>query len=396
MSTTNPVFQVLVTSGNLAPLAAGNTIDALAVGQIGAFNYHTGLSVAVATAAAEKQDIFFAVGVNRSGTSTLEDINKSAGQFIQSKNVNAYMHRNYTAATPMIQDITGYSINAEQSYAIKVEFRNQHIYAMNGYNQFTKTWAEKGGCPTNEGDCAGCGTSGDCNEFTVKLVAQINDDGDKLLVANALDYTTTPGSPIVVPDADVAEWIEDNPGVCLGIRLTSVPERIYSYCSVNLKYFNPRGTFIITSLVEGFQCNGTVTTVQELTYEEGNGYDIKDLEYQAGGWNGKPGPYRVSELIGVAREGFESFVTSGAKYSQTTISYDLWSQSNFEKYQANLQTIIVIPCADATTRTGVIALLDSLFPQFAANAGNAALGDCVGASTTNEYAVANNGIKFLA
>jgi uncharacterized protein (DUF2345 family) len=45
MATTNPVFQVLTTSGNQAPLAAGNRVDSLANGQLGIFNYHTGLSV---------------------------------------------------------------------------------------------------------------------------------------------------------------------------------------------------------------------------------------------------------------------------------------------------------------------------------------------------------------
>ena len=397
MSTTNPVFQVLVTSGDQAPLAAGSAVSALAPGQIGVFNYHTGLSLGAASAVGDTRDIFLAVGVNRSGTSTLEDINKSGGQYIQSERVTRYMHRNYTAPAPMIVDITNYKIYAEQEYGIKVEFRNQHIYAMNGYNQFTKTWLESGGC-AESGDCVDCGTTGDCNAWTIKMVNQINLDKDELVKADFLDYTTDPDAPVVVTAANVAAWIADtdNAGLCLGIRLTSIPEKIYTYCSVNLKYFNPRGTVLIPSLIEGFACNGVITIQQEVGYEEGAGYDIRDLEYTAGGWNGKPGPYRVSELLGVAREGFEYFATSSAKYSQFTLTYDLMSQSNFLKYYANNQTIIAVPCADETTRDGLVAILDHIFTQFPANAANAALGDCTGASHTNQYAVANNGIKFLA
>ena len=66
MATTNPVFQVLVPSGNAALLAAGSTPSSLAVGQLGIFNLHTGLSID-GTALADARDIFMAVGLNLSG-----------------------------------------------------------------------------------------------------------------------------------------------------------------------------------------------------------------------------------------------------------------------------------------------------------------------------------------
>lgn len=402
MSTTNPVYQVLVTKGNQAPLAAGNPISALAPNQIGVFNYHTGQSVGVASTAAELQNIFLAVGVNRTGAGgglTLEDINGSAGQLIQSPLVNGYNNRCYTAPTPKIVDITNFSTKCETEYLIKIEFRNQNIYSQYGYNQFDKSWVELSSC-CDQGDCVDCSTNGDCNALALAFVNDINLDPDKLVHADLLDYTTTPGTPVVVPLSGYAAWVADpaNAGKCLGIRLTSIPENITTYCDINLKYYNPRGTNILVFALDGFYCNSVVDTFQELTYEEGNGYDVRQLEYFAGGWNGRPNgsPYRVSALNGVAQSGFEYFADNTVKYSLLSVTNDLQSQSNFLFYKNNLQTNVAIPCGDATTRNGLIAILDKAFAQFAPNAGNSALCDCVGASTTDDYAVANNGIKILA
>lgn len=398
MLSVNPVYQVLVTSGNQAVLAAGNPISALAVGQVGVFNYHTGLSIGTGSTAAESQDFFIAVGTNVNGGSTLLDVNTSAGQLIQKVTTKAYNHRNYSAEEPMIYDITNYKIASDAEYAIKIEFRDQTIYQQYGYNQFTKTWVEKGGCPvTTDDTCATCGGDADCNAFTTSLIDQINVDPDQLVLAQYLDYTTDPADPVIVEAEDVAAWIAANPGLCLGIRLTTIPDAIHNYCSINLLYYNPRGTVIIVSLTQGFQCNGTGTLVQEVKYSEGQGYDIRNLEFEAGGWNGKPGPYRVSELIGTARNGFQYFAQIGTNYSQTALSYETKSVSNAEPYWASLSTIVAIPCADTTTRTGFIALLDAIYTGvFPPNAGNAALGTCVGAESTDEYAAANNGIKILA
>jgi uncharacterized membrane protein YuzA (DUF378 family) len=64
MATTNPVFQVLTSAGNQALLAAGSRPDALNNGQIGIFNFHTGLSID-GSVPADAKDIFIAIGINR-------------------------------------------------------------------------------------------------------------------------------------------------------------------------------------------------------------------------------------------------------------------------------------------------------------------------------------------
>lgn len=393
MATTNPVFQVLVSKGNAACLAAGLAPSALAVGQIGIFNYHTGLSVD-GTVLMDTRDVFIAVGMDRDDDGSIDDIMTSAGQMIQRKNVTGYNLKCYSPALPKIVDITDFKAQCETEYAIKVEIRSQRGYALHGYNQIAKTFQYMTSCCSTT-DCNTC-PDGDCNELAVGLAAQINADPEGLLVASIIDYTTTPGTPIVV--TDVPTWVADpaNADKCLGIRLTSVPDKLKSYCAVNLGYFNPRGTDIIVSPVTGFQCNGTVTVKQDLKFEEGLGYDIAQLEYEAGGFNGRPGPYRTSVTAGMPLESFESNVSSTSKYLEVNLIYDQESVGGWLEYKNNLNTILAIPCADTVTRASFFTFMDRILAGsngFGALADDAALCDCAGAGTpTSSLTAATDGL----
>lgn len=393
MATTNPVFQVLVSKGNAALLAAGSRETDLAVGQIGIFNYHTGLSVD-GTVLMDCRDVYIAVGIDRDGDTVLDDVIRSAGQMIQRFNVTGYNVKCYSPALPKIIDITDFKAQCETEYALKIEVRSQRGYALHGYNQIASTFQYVTSCCSTE-DCNTC-PDGDCNELAIGLAAQINADPQGLYVASIIDYTTTPGTPIVV--TDTAAWIADvdNAGLCLGIRITSIPDKIKSFCAVNLGYFNPRGTDIIVSPVTGFQCNGTVETVQELQFEEGLGYDIAQLEYEAGGWNGKPGPYRTSVTAGMPLESFDSYVTASAKYLEINLIYDQESVGGWLEYKNNLNTILAIPCADTTTRTSFFTFMDRILAGvggFGALADDAALCDCSGAGTpTSSLTAATDGL----
>lgn len=396
MATTNPVFQVLVTTGDQAPLAAGNKVDNLAVGQIGVFNYHTGLSLGAASIVGDTREIFLAVGIDPDGVGSLQDINRSAGQVIQVRNAKSFTAKAYVAALPKIIDITDFKAKCETDYALKIEFRNQQIYRMHGYNQFAKTFNYFTGCCAD--NCDTC-VDGDCNDLALGLVKAINADADKLVVASLIDYTTTPGTPVAVAEGAAYDtWVADvaNAGLCLGVRLTSQPEAVNTYSGgINLSYFSPRGTDMIVSLVEGFTCNGTVATKQELQYAEGSGYDIVQKEYVAGGWNGKPGPYRQSSVTGLEKGGFVAFATKASNYTQLSLTYDQQSVGGWLEYLNNLETIIAIPCASTTTLTGLVAILDVIFTQFAPMAGDVAGIDCTNLGTST-LTPATDGIESLS
>lgn len=478
MATTNPVSQILASTGNQSLLAAGSRPDALAVGQIGVFNYHTGLSID-GTVAADAKDVFIAVGIDPLNTGSIADINKSAGQMIQVRNAKSYTFKGYLDTRPDIVDIAGFAAKCEKEYGVKIEFRNGQVYVQNGYNQFTKTFMYKTACCSDQ--CTECG-DGDCNELATGLLNEINADTDKLAtasyVANAITATigtaptadgntvvtigtTTYTVPVLDADtaaqaaakivafvnaatgtpykgtvtgaimtfypiktinadtatfavtgsgvaatpivaatktavADLAAFSALYPGVCVAVRITSNPMATKLYTDINLGYEKLRATHVIVNLIEGFSCNGTALSIQTLRYAEGKGYDLKQDEYMDGGWNGKPGPYRVSETTGLARAGISYLISEAVNYNQFVLSYDQQSVGGWLEYLNNLETVIAIPCGDATTMSSLAGVLDAIFTQFGTMAGDvAANGDCTNAST-NTLTPATDGIESLA
>lgn len=399
MSRNNDVFNVLVTSGNQAVLGAGNKVTALAPGQIGVFDFNTNLSFVAAGAGAVK-NYYLAVGLDTDGDTVTDDITKSAGSHIQKRNLKAYAFRGYTPGRPQISVLSGYTADCETEYGIKLEIRNQEIYRSQGYNQFSKYFNVVTSC------CDGCiptCPSGDANEITKQLAYQINSDPAGLLSAQALArqdiVASTVGTSVdydagdVVSEADVDAIMAYNATledpadyVYTDLEITTVTQKIQAFGSINLKYFYPRETVAIISKVEGFKCTGTLTTTQEAVFEEGSGYDVKQLEYFAKGWT--ESPYRVSTINGVADEKFYNTVVS-AKYDKIDLTYDQDSIGAWEYFQNFLATNIFIPTADTTTRAGLVTILDALatplgFDALADDASGSTLSTTVVERTTDK------------
>lgn len=348
MSTNNKVFQVLVTKGNKAPLAKDLQLGALTPGQIGIFDYNTNQSIDGTTPV---KDFYIAVGVDA------KNINFSAGQVIQKENVRDYTFRPHTAGAPQIIEITDYIVNCETDYALKFEFRNSQIYARQGYNQFTKTFNVRT-------ECCGCDTScpsGSAVELTKKLFHVMNDDADGMFKVEAI----VAAGGAVIPDIDAFAANPLNVDATPGLRITVNGLAVNDFSGINATYYNAKQTVIIPSLVDGFNCTGKITTTQEATSEEGNGYDIKQKEYFAGGWNGRPGPYRTSSVTGMESNAFLYFTDAAVKYDQINLIYDQFSTSGWGEYLNNLLTLIAIPETDTVTRNGFMGFMDAIL----ANAG---------------------------
>lgn len=382
MSRNNDVFKVLVTSGNQAVLAAGSGPDALAIGQIGVFDADTGVSV---DATSTPKEFYLAVGVDDDGDAVMDNIEKSAGQKIQRLNTRFYSFRPHTAPQPMIVDVTGYeNAKCDDDYTLRLEFRNQEIYRRQGFNQYTKPYAFRTPC------CAGDATEVDGNEITKLLVEAINADVDGLVTAvavarQALTAVTHGVAADLaegdeVSDADMDAIIAYNAAnagseVYTDTRITTIPVAINKFCSVNLKYYHPRQTVIIPSLVTGFGCIGSTEIVQEAAMEEGNGYDVQQKEYKSSGWNGT-GPYVLSEATGTAKY-VEYRADKAVKYDQVIVEYDQFSVGGWQEYLNNLSTIVAVPATDTATRDGLVAVLDAFLTPlgFDALADDAALAD---------------------
>ena len=371
MSRNNDTFQVLVTKGNQALPSAGSALGDLAPDQIGVFDANTNLAL---DGSVKVREFYLAVGVDRDGDNVIDDVKKSAGQVIQTENIRFLDYNPYTAAQPMIIELKDYKASCDSDYALKLEFRNQEIYRLQGTNQFTHTYAIKTDCCDK---CETCG-SGNCNEISKLMKAAINADKNGLVSAEviATEEVTVATHGVssdyslgdVILDADVEILItfneaqaDDTTKVCTGLRMTSNPLKVNAFCSINLKYFKPRQTVMIASLTEGFDCNGTLTTTQEVTFEEGLGYDIQQKEYVAGGWYGNPGVYRTSGTNHVAI-GTEYFAEKNVAYDQFALTYDQRSIAGWLEHYNNLATIVAIPTADTTTVSALATVIDGLMP----------------------------------
>lgn len=360
MSRNNDVFQVLVAKTALATPAT--PIGDLAVDQIGIFDSQTNESV---DPTKPPKEFYLAVGVNDGqGGATLADINKSSGQMIQRDNVRFYQAQPYSAGAPEIVEISGFNAKCDTEFGIKLEFRNQKIYNLQGYNQFSKTYIVKTPCCGSA--CDPC-TPVDGNELVKQFVDAINADKDGLVIAGAIDPTDD------TPIADMDVFINDNKvvntdgdttnDVVAKISLTTVPLNVYRFCDINLMHFKPRETVMIVSLTAGFECSGTVEVIQDVAFEQGAGYDVKQREYKAGGWNGKPGPYRVSEVTGTAKNNFRYFADTSEKYHRINLTYDQFSIGGWQEYLNNLATEIYFPESKKTEVAAFIGVLEAILPS---------------------------------
>lgn len=358
----NNVTQVLVLDGTTTTFTKDQGLSVLKTGQLGFFDYEKNQTVD-ATNADELKDFYLAVGLGTTGQ-TAKSIRRSAGQKIKKSLITSYEEKAPVTATPMVVEITKFDASPNTDYAIRLDFVNEEILRTQGYNQFSKTYGVRTPCENSCKDCL----SGDCNELVKLLVESINNDKDNLVKAEAFEIvTTTTGSgssetTITTKNiiSDIQDFIDTNKtvntdkestnDVCLNIRLTTKPLSLENYASINLKYYHPRQTTITCSLTQGFDCNGKVTVTQDGSYEQGHGYDIRQLEYNAGGWNGEPGPYRVLQQTGTAKQNIVYTADLTKKYTQFALSYDL-ATSGYSEDFINQTTIIAIPSTSTTLIT---------------------------------------------
>lgn len=394
MSRNNHVFQVLVTTGNQAVLTAGNRVADLAPGQIGVFDYDTNLSL---NSSSTSRNFYLAVGLDTDGDTVTDDIVKSRGTHIQGKNTVYYTYRPHTPGRPMKVVLKNYTAECETEYGIKLELRNQEIYRTQGYNQFTKTYSIMTSCCS---DCAPTCPSGDANEITKLLKINVNNDPTGLITAKAIARQEILQATVTGLSGDLAAGDEVSDAemeiimaynalqadtadfVYTDLEITTVPQKLQNFGDLNLQYFYPREGTVIMSKVggvdNGFKCTGQIEVTQQAVFEEGSGYDLKQQEYFAKGWD--ESPYRVSALNGVADpKRYNAIATE--KYDQFVISYDQTQKNAWLEYQNPEATYIAIPIAGSTTRTGLAAILDALLD---ANPMTTAVAATVASATTIE------------
>lgn len=359
MSRNNDVFQVLVTKGDQAVLAAGNTVTDLLPGQIGVFNFESNESI---DGTKPVRNFYLAVGLDETGAGVTTNIRKSAGSHIQGRNIAFYSYRPFQAGLPQVVEITDIKTQCGKQYGLSINFSSEHITKLQGPVQFSVPFFTEAIC------CDGCGTgceTGDNNMVVRNFVNAINNSGKGLVKAEMIDPdgdVVTDYDAFVAANKTVNE--DDNPDndVNLGIRITAIPEAINGYSGVDLKYLTLRDTFIQVNMIEGFECNhATIETTQAPRITQGLGYDIQYMEYVAGGWNANPGPYRITG-------GFLStpkyYAETAGQYGILALTYDQFSIGGWQEYLNNEAVIVAIPNADTVTSASLLGVIDKLVAPY--------------------------------
>ena len=284
------------------------------------------------------------------------------GSFEEYKNAKlkplSLMNENDIAIIPA--EFKDFKTKCGEQYGIAIEFRNQQIYRTQGYVQFKVNYVVEGVC------CDGCSTgceSGDDNLVAKKLVDAINNDPRGFVKAEM--FNTTTNAVVTDYDAFVAANLVVNTDanltndVKLGVRITSIPQKINKYMGIDTKYFHMRETFLVPSKLIGFECNGEFSVKQTAKVTQGLGYDIQYLEYLAGGWNGNPGPYRTYKVNGLAKP-ITYVAETNTQYGILALTYDQFSIGGWLEYLNNEASIIAIPQADSVTRASLLGVIDKL------------------------------------
>lgn len=342
MSTNNKVFQVLVAKADSAILRAGLTVEDLAVGQIGIFDAETNLSID--KTATNKKNFYLAVAIDSDGDTVVDKFMFSAGQNIQKDFIRNVELKDYVAPVNFVCEVYDFTnVKNGAEYAVKLEFRNMQIYQRQGTNQFTKTFAVS---TTEDASVS------PIYDFSKKLLDEMNADESGMFTAGA--YTAAG-----VPIADLAVWCAANPTLAPHIRITGNELAIYKYYGINPRYYYPRLTVIIPSIL-GFTSEAKVGVITPAVAEQGNAYEIKQKEYQAGGWNRQPGPYRTSSTLGFPYEGIEFNAVDNLKYIQIHLVYDYFSTAGWGEYLSNLMTIIAIPNTYSVLTASLVEALNAI------------------------------------
>ena len=321
MSRNNDVFQVLIpTVAPAAPSVISKTLALLLEGELGVYEYATNLPLIPNDVGNKK--FYFAVGVDGKDAAGAGDINKSTGTHIDPKGIVANTFQAYVGETDMITNNEMKVLTCGSEIGVKVEIRNQEAYRLNGYNQVVRNYL----VPTS--DCVDCDSSCEdlnCVAVLTSLVDLINADTDAPFTASQVAPAAGTGD-ICTATGDPGQLI-----------LTVKPAVLANWCEINLGYFFPHQTEIIVTPLEGFEATVIATA---MVYEQGDGHDIRQLEYEAGGWNGKPGPYRVSELVGTTLPGFKYYSDVAKNYDVQNIQHDQHSISGWRGDTAFERTII--------------------------------------------------------
>lgn len=350
----NDVPEILFPT-NATALVANKEVTDLLPGQVGIFSEDTGKSIVEPT-----ENFFIAVGLDKNGDGATDDIRKSAGRNIQPGNILYATRQDYVAPVDQVIDIKDIKVMCGDSFGIKIEARNEQIYNVQGTVQYRQSFVAKAE------DCDSCADN-PCEEANTArivrdIVLQARLSGDPFYKVEPTD-----SAGAVVSDEDLQANIEANDALPdmstqkrAGLKITAIATKVQNFANVNLDYVAARQTQVLVSLV-GENAVGTVSTETELVYEQGTGYDVRELEFQTIGFReGNTGAYRIGAVTCLPNEvEYESDLKK--KYTVFTLAYDHFHRNgSWLQYDNALATYFVLESTDTAGIEAVQTLLGKL------------------------------------
>lgn len=339
------VFQVLVSNANTAVLTTGD-VDDLANNQLGFFDADTNQAFNPSTVTVLPKSFYIAI--NNGGLITY-----SAGQEIQTKLIHEVTRQLFSEGVSETYSVTvPGELACETDFAIKIELFSQVIRQRIGTIGYSETFAGRTQkCVDCDSDCPTTG-----NGYVVKQILSS-------MVQSNLGLTVTYSGTVLTPqnlEATLAT-IDDENATDLTFTIALPVYEPTPSSTVNNTYKGQRVVTGLVTLLDGFTdyLLGTVTKTVSAQASSGSGYDLKQKEYFAGGWNGRPGPYRVLQTTNLALPGFIYNAVDASEYDIFHIQYDHFSLSGWGEYLNNLQTIIAVPTG-GTLSTAVTTQLEAL------------------------------------
>lgn len=327
------VFQVLVSNATTSLLATG-TVDNLVTNQLGFFDADTNQAFTPSSVTTFPRAFYLAV--NNGGALTF-----SAGQEIQSKYVYKATKAAFAVGNSETYTVTiPGTLPCDTDFAIKLELFSQVIRQRIGTNTFTETYAGRTQkCTDCEDECPTTG-----NGVVAKSIIS------SLVQGNLGAIVTVGGVVLTVQNLEVElAKITDANATAITITIKLPEFETTPSSTVNNTYKAQRLATGIISLLDGFSdyALGTVTKTVAAKPSSGLGYDIKQKEYFAGGWNGRPGPYRVLQTTNLASNGIVFNAIDASQYDVYNLEYDHFSTSGWGEYLNNLLTTIAVPTGTA-------------------------------------------------
>ena len=350
----NDVPEILFPT-NATALVANKEVTDLLPGQVGIFSEDTGKSIVEPT-----ENFFIAVGLDKNGDGATDDIRKSAGRNIQPGNILYATRQDYVAPVDQVIDIKDIKVMCGDSFGIKIEARNEQIYNVQGTVQYRQSFVAKAE------DCASCADNV-CEEANIAklvqdIVLQAKLGKDQFYKVEAIDVSGT-----VLNEVQVAAQVaatdalaDKSKQIKIGIRVLAIAGKVQQFANVNLDYVAARQTQVLVSLV-GENAVGTVSTKTELVYEQGTGYDVRELEFQTIGFReGNTGAYRIGAITGLPNEvAYESDLKK--KYTVFTLAYDHFHRNgSWLQYDNALATYFVLESTNTAGIEAVQTLLGKL------------------------------------